>query len=319
MTISCQTHGPEWGTDGFAEELDRLLAMGVNWVAIHPYARIHGDGRVSTRLDPDHPPVWLTRPLEEARSRGMDVLVKPHLAYWGSPFPWRGEIAFEDPAALARFHSDYRRWILDLARITADASAFCVGTELDRLVGDPVPWQQLIAEVREVTSAHLTYAASWDRVGEVSFWGKLDVIGVQAYHPLVADGEETPRSVEELAGGLDGFLGRLGQLSRSTGKPVVFTELGYNSVPGAALRPWEGAGRGMGPDPELQELCLRAALTRIDEEREWLRGAFLWKWFVGPSEREDFQLDRPAIRELLEELWLSPSSSAGASGQSGER
>ena len=94
MTISCQTWGWEWGSDGFADELGDLSRLGVNWVAIHPYAAIRADGRVEPfrglrgagpGFDPDHPPEWITRPIREAHARGLSILVIPHLAYWGSP------------------------------------------------------------------------------------------------------------------------------------------------------------------------------------------------------------------------------------------
>src|SRR5262245_45788658 len=82
QTISFQHGGWEWGSDGFGQELDDLKALGVNWVSIHPYASIRGDGTVgSRRFDPDHPPEWILRPIREAHERGMSILVIPHLAY----------------------------------------------------------------------------------------------------------------------------------------------------------------------------------------------------------------------------------------------
>jgi hypothetical protein len=279
VTISCQTWGREWAFPGFADELDRLAALGVNWVAIHPYARIGADGSVGTRrpVDPQAPPDWLAGPIEAAHARGMALLVKPHLAYWGSPFSWRGEIAFEDPAVRERFWSTYSSWIADLAAATHDADGFVVGTELDAMLdGDAdMRWRALIASVRARTPAHLTYAANWDRYLDVSFWGDLDVIGVQAYFPLVR-GEHDARDVPSLVRGLAQHLPGLRLLHERTGKPVVFTELGYDASPEAALRPWERATRGSVADFGQQERCLEAALTCIAAERSWLRGAFLW-------------------------------------------
>ena len=40
MTISCQTWGWEWGTDEMVESMRELKTLGVNWISIHPYARI---------------------------------------------------------------------------------------------------------------------------------------------------------------------------------------------------------------------------------------------------------------------------------------
>ena len=74
MTISCQGWGAEWGTDRFAAELDELAALGVNWIAIHPYAFLKRDGSLAWRdLDPETPPEWLARPVREAAARGLSI------------------------------------------------------------------------------------------------------------------------------------------------------------------------------------------------------------------------------------------------------
>ena len=127
VTISCQTWGWEWGEPGFADELRDLASLGTNWVAIHPYASIGADGAVRQhrgRLDPEAPPLWLSSPIAKAREAGVSILIKPHLAYWGSPFAWRGEIQFDETEARARFWTDYTQWIVELARVTDSADAF---------------------------------------------------------------------------------------------------------------------------------------------------------------------------------------------------
>ena len=136
VTISCQTWGWEWGQDAFADELAELAALGTNWVAIHPYAGVRGDGSVRPSggaLDPEDPPPWLRRPIEAAAAHRMAFFVKPHLAYWGSPFEWRGEIHFEAAEERERFWTQYTGWIVALARATRDADAFCVGTSVRAL------------------------------------------------------------------------------------------------------------------------------------------------------------------------------------------
>ena len=305
ITISCQTWGWEWGSDGFGPELDELAALGVNWIAIHPYAGIRGDGRLRPsggEFQPATPPEWLSRPIAEAEARRMAFLVKPHLAYWGSPFAWRGEIRFDEPAARARFWTEYSDWIVGLARVTGEADAFCVGTELDRMLGDEDEWRALIARVREVTGARLTYAANWDAFENVPFWDALDAIGIQAYFPL---SEEREPGEADLRAGWDGVLARLRRMHERTGKPVVFTELGYHASPHVASQPWsDSRAEDRDRAGQLQQRCLRLALEILDRERSWLRGAFLWKWFVGePHHRESFLLDTPEIRALIAEAW----------------
>ncbi|MFT5291999.1 MAG: hypothetical protein ACI8QS_000867 [Planctomycetota bacterium] len=329
VTISCQTWGKEWGSEGFRRELLDLRGLGANWIAIHPYARIDGSGKVSWRdMDSEEAPRWLTGPIADAHDLGMQLMVKPHLAYWGSPFSWRGAIEFSEPEARTRFWKDYRRWILELARATTGADAFVVGTELDLLLGDESQWRALIADVREVTDAKLTYAANWTDFERVPFWDALDAIGVQAYFPLVVlppesgagDGSDLAEApsvpargalpdVETLRAGWTRALRPLRSIHNQTGKPVIFTELGYDCSLLAALEPWkdEGAPREVRAEAEvLQERCYNLALEVLAEEQAWLRGAFLWKWFVGEPWRGDtsFYVDRAPLRAIMRSHWV---------------
>jgi hypothetical protein len=312
VTISCQTSGPEWGRDGFGEELDRLVALGVNWVSIHPYARIAADGTVACRYDLETLPDWILRPIAEAHARGMQIMIKPHLAYWGSPFEWRGAIDFEETEARERFFRTYTEWIVGLARGVGDADAFAVGTELDRLVEHEADWRGLVARVRAVSDVKLTYAANWSDYERVPFWDALDAIGVQAYFPLVDEGAAEPDDAA-LEAGWERALTGLKELHERTGKPVVFTELGYDSVADVAVQPWVGRGRRDRDGPletPLQMRCYTVALRVLEREREWLRGAFLWKWFVGPAPRANFLLDVPGVRQVLRSAWADGSDTS---------
>lgn len=366
MTISTRTSGHEWGTADFPAELDRLQALGVNWIAIHPYAGVRADGELRWRSwEGDAGPDYLAKAIDAAHARGMQILVKPHIAYWGSPFAWRGDIRFDDPKHTARFWADLSRWTVALARASRRADGFSVGCELRHFEADEARWRALIAEVRVALAGQavgddaagpaaggapgdhgarkvesgrspsaggvftgqdapdglaatsvagqgsaprtpqLTYAANWDSVLDVPFWDALDSIGVQAYYPLeveTAPGELPTEA--QLRAAWTPHLVDLMQLSMRTGKPVVFLELGYDRNVSAHLEPWVGAREApTEATTELQRRLFAAALDVLHRERKWLRGAFLWKWFVEPTRREDFTLDHPAVRDLLKERW----------------
>lgn len=304
VTISCQTWGWEWGSDEMPGALERVASLGGNWVAIHPYARIAQDGSVRARsLDPQAPPEWLKKPIAWAHERGLKILIKPHLAYWGSGFSWRGEIRFAEGAARERFHAEYRTWILALAACSEGADAFCVGTELCGTTGAEAEWRALIKETRALLpSVPLTYAANWDRYESIPFWDALDVIGIQAYFPLV--GHAGVPSDEELKAGWEQVLTKLRAYSQGKGRKVLFTELGYDASPQAARKPWEGSRRPTPPGEALQARCLEAALRAIRAE-PCVVGVFLWKDFPGPTRGEDFAVLRPALRPMIREVWTA--------------
>ena len=47
MTVSCQTWGYEWATPEMKETMVELRSLGINWISIHPYARIMENGKIS--------------------------------------------------------------------------------------------------------------------------------------------------------------------------------------------------------------------------------------------------------------------------------
>jgi hypothetical protein len=300
VTISTPTYGPEWGSRQMAQTLDRLVALGATWFAYHPYARISKQGAVG-RSAGEALPDWVTAPIAMARDRGLRVMVKPHLAHWGSGFSWRGAIRFDAPEAEKRFFAEYRAWILQLARACSEADAFSVGTELDGTTHSESAWRGVIAAVREQTDAYLTFASNWDAYERIAFWDALDCIGVQAYFPLVSD-DDVPEGAlpteEQLEAGWDRVLARVGSYAASLDRPVVFTELGYDASTRAAHEPW-ASGHG---SPELQERALRVALRKVEADPTVV-GSFLWKWFPGEVQRGDFRMSRPELQAIIRDAW----------------
>ena len=302
MTLSCPTSGWEWGTDDTVGSMRELKKMGVNWVTIHPYAGIAADGTVSSDLDPDNPPEWITRPIAEAHKLGLNILIKPHIAHWGSPFDWRGEIAFETEAQWTRFFETYDRWIVNTAKISKDADGFVVGTELDKTIHHEKAWRRIISDVRAVNGSHLTYGANWDAYQKVPFWDALDAVGIQAYFPLVED-ESDPATADAIANGWAKVVIDLRQIHERTGQPIIFTELGYARNPKAAHRPWEY--RDIPSGEGTQVACMRTAMKVIETE-DAVVGAFLWKWFPGDAEPRNFSMKTPAMRALIEQHYRPP-------------
>jgi hypothetical protein len=305
MTVSCQTWGWEWGSDEMVTTMRELKQLGVNWIAIHPYARIHADGTVqgfSGRGDESF--AWLTRPIMEAHRMGLKICIKPHLAYWGSKFRWRGDVAFDSPEQWDNFFASYSDWMNSLATICKEADAFVVATELDRTVAFESRWRNIIEQMRSLTNAPLTYASNWTDYRSVPFWDALDVIGIQAYFPL-ADSPSSPE-LDQLASAWDNHLKELNSFAAKLGKTIVFTELGYDLSQNAAFKPWESGRRNM-PDEALQQKCLESALRAIERDDQVI-GAFLWKWFPGDTDHENFLKSTPAMRSLIKSYWAEPAS-----------
>ena len=309
ITISTHIDGRDWAfEDQMLPTMRDVRGVGADWVAIHPYAAIGADGLVRFReLDSESPPPHIVRPIEVAHSLGLKILIKPHLAYWGSPFDWRGEITFEDEGQWKRFWDSYGSWIIRLAEVTRDADGFVVGTELDRTLAHEAEWRRIIREVRGRTPVPLTYAANWTAYEKVPFWDTLDAIGIQAYFPVTEDPDVRQ---EALKAGWAERMKQLGQFSRLHDRRILFTELGYNRSFRAALRPWESHTDGEAARA-VQQRCMRSALTAIREEPTVI-GAFLWKWFPRPrSVGRNFQLATPGMQAVIRDAWGPGNAAQG--------
>ncbi len=301
VTVSAQTTGVEWQTPEMEQALSELHSLGVNSVAIHPYAQIREDGHVVPWQRAGTG--YITTPLAWAHELGMSTMLIPHIAYWGTKFSWRGDINFATPREWDTFFADYQTWIVEMAKL-AEAShseLFCVGLEFSNAEKFPEGWRKIIAAVRQVYHGKLTYGANWNEYENVKFWDALDYIGVLAYFPLT---KTTNPSTAEIEAAWTNKCAELSRFSaKNGGKRFVFTEIGYNESARAAAEPW-GFKTGGEHAAEIQQRCIDVALT-LSEKMPCLAGMFWWKWFpeVPHHHEENYGLQTPAIKALFAKRW----------------
>ena len=301
MIVSCPRAGQIWGSPSMVDALGELGELGVEWVAIHPYARVLRNGAVDSH--PAHEVAYLERAVEIARAADMRLFWKPHLAYWGS-FEWRGDIEFgNDEAAWKRFFDSYQTFIVDQARFAQQSGVeiFAVGVEYEQTTHREEEWRRIVSAVRDVYDGRLTYAANWDSVDRVPFWDALDWIGVHAYFPL---SREPDPSRESLWQGWEEPLRQLSALSsQHRDKPVLFAEIGYSRSHSAAREPWSPRLETSRQALELRERLIEVALERL-EGQSFLRGMFWWKWIPGPDPWDrDFSMKDREARQALRLHW----------------
>lgn len=301
MTVSCHSWGESWETPQMETTIRDLKSMGANSIAIHPYAKIKKDG--SLEWQPKNDPDYLAKPFAWAGENGMQVMLVPHIAPWGTPWFWRGEIEFENVADWNRFFHDYEQWIVEMATLAErhGAALFCIGLEYGKTQKFDTRWRKIIASIRKVYSGKITYGANWDELNNVPFWDALDYIGVLAYFPLTKQPNPSPEALEK---GWQQWLDQLDELSAKVGKPVLFTEVGYHEYSKAAAEPWTYQKTGGEHAREIQARCIETAL---ELETRWpnLAGMFWWKWYPETPNApvETFDLRAPWTREALSKAW----------------
>lgn len=241
------------------------------------------DSLVTTTIAPipDKTPTddSLTSAIENARSLGLDVMLKPHVDIRNDA-AWRGEIQFTSEADWRAWFDSYEAFILHYARFAESHGIrlFCVGTELKATTHRAADWRSVIQAVRSVFSGRLVYAANHDNIDNVAWFDDLDYIGIDAYFPLT---NRTDPTLNDLLDAWQSRAADIEALQARFQKPVIFTEIGYVARDGTNTEPW--ACRGGAPaDPQEQALCYEAAF-RTFWNKPWFQGMYWWAWTAAPS------------------------------------
>lgn len=219
----------------------------------------------------------LLRAMAVARSLGMRVVLKLHVDVADGSF--RGNIA---PASPATWFASYTTMVERYASLARQAGAemLVVGTELSSMSRYEQDWRRVIAAARARFAGTLTFGANWiEGARLVRFWDALDYIGIDAYMPLASSTNPNP-SVDQLAAAWRdrGYVSDIGRLQALWAKPVLFTELGYQSRIGTAVTPWYTANGAI--DQEPQRRAYEAAY-RVWTGVPWFQGIYWWDWSPG--------------------------------------
>jgi len=284
--------------------LDPLRELGADWISQTPFGWARSIDSPEIRFGSSRV-LWgesdegLASTAAWARERGIRTLLKPHL--WVHHGTWPGDIKMRTEPEWALWFEQYERFILHYARFAEKhgLEALAVGTELGGTTDREREWRRIIGRVREVYRGRLTYCANWhEEPQRIAFWDALDFIGIQAYYPL-ADGPAP--SPEAIRSAWKPIARQLESLASRTGRPIVFTEVGYRSQDGALARPWEWNTDGR-VNHALQQDAFAAMLDAL-WDRPWFGGTFVWKWHPVPPGDTDASSDftpqgKPALDSI---------------------
>jgi hypothetical protein len=281
--------------------LDEVAAIGVDSLLVPVFWRQHDVTSVDLAADPavTLPDDTLRAVLAAARARDLRVLLLPivHLDVI-APGVWRGTLAPKDVDA---WWQAYRRFVLHYAALARSegVAILSVGSELGATEAWRDRWYALIGEVRRVFPGELTYSANWDHYQHVSFWERLDAVGISAYPPLTTDadaGEDELDQAWRAAGSeLAGF-------ARRVGRPLIITELGIPSIDGGATAPWDYTRRAP-VDLEEQRRAF-AAFARAFADEPALAGVFVWIWWgEGGADDPGYSVRRKPAAEVIRRMY----------------
>jgi len=272
-----------WGSNTYNSRharraLNEAAELGANTVAIVVTQYVSDAQATDIHAVKDKTPSdrSLRRVIRIAKQLGFYVSIKPHVDTVSGD--WRGDI---DPEDFDAFAASYRTFVLHYARLAEDAEAeeLIAGTELKGLTARMAQagngGEEINDDIRKVFGGTVGYAANWDELDHVPFWDKVDFIGIDAYYPLsTGDG-----SVDALVDAWQPYKEQALDLAHRYGKPLVFTEAGYQNKEGASETPWGVPSEAPVAD-QAQVNALQALFTAWHGVPE-LEGVYLWQLYAG--------------------------------------
>lgn len=289
----------ELGSSNTATTLQQLARAGANavtfavsWYTDNVYsANIYRTGNTASDAS-------LITAMQEARSLGLKIMVKPHVDSLDGQ--WRAHIhpcsvtnAEPCPAAndlASTWFANYTAIVDHYADIAQQqgAASLCIGAELIDLSTNPTytnQWRTLIAGVRGRFSGKLTYSANWGsgsfatEYTRVPFWDALDYIGISAYFPLAMT--NTPTVDGMRATWVNTVQPQIAAVQQQWGKPILFTEGGYRSADGTAQAPFD-SWDNWPLDAQEQADCYEATFEAWANV-PWFAGTAFWYWSSNPN------------------------------------
>ncbi len=305
---------PAWSRDTLVHPasfaaLREMSRIGAEWVSITPTGYQDNPHSVEVAPDPEKTASLesVERFVKQAHALGLKVLLKPHVNLQieeKDNHMWRGLILPRTKDDVAAWFKSYEAFLApyaDLA-IRRKIEMMTVGVELGKMVSFTDHWRRLIRAVRDRGyKGKLTYAALHEHYMRVRFWNALDFIGIDAYFPAT----RSPRAdLRQIVAGYNRLAARLARYAERVGKPVVFTEVGFNNLDGTNVKPWYWSGNPARMDNLEQAACYHAVFEVLPRQR-WFAGMFWWSWEPGgaPMPGDPSYSPQSKLAELILEAY----------------
>ncbi|MDW3646450.1 MAG: hypothetical protein R8P61_05295 [Bacteroidia bacterium] len=269
-----------YGSTLARKSLEEIKAHNVNTISIVPYSGLRETNKPNpvrfSRGSGGENDISVVYASRAAQNLGIKTMMKPQIWFGRS---WPGDLEMQNQEDWDQFFSYYRTWILHYALLAEihEFDLLCIGVEFVKAsTQQPKAWAQLARDLKKIFSGKITYAANWgEEIEKLSpeLSAELDFLGVDCYYPL---SDKTWASDEDLKEGFKKTMKKLSKISKKHGKPLVFTEVGFRSIPEAWKEPHAEAKDDKALE-EDQARCYQVVLEAMRDE-DWQRGMIWWKW-----------------------------------------
>ena len=309
----------DFSSDAFKQSVRNLQALGgtyVNFVIPYYQSNLYSTDIAAGYNTPSDSS--LAAGIDYVHSLGMHAEISIYLeSYTGE---WRAGI---NPGDRDTWYRNYGNVLVHYGQLgqAHGAELYQLGAELIDMAsasqnGDNTArWETMIAAVRSVYHGKLTYSANRGQQGwaselpNIGFWDSLDYVGVSAYYELPGDG-----SVASMMSDWDNIRSYdIDPIHNKTGKPVIFTEVGYRSVSDAHDRPWDSWDSGAYDASEQQRDY--EALLAYWGAYSYMQGATFWWWSPNPgyggSGNTDYTPQNKPVQDTLKQWWSGSATPPG--------
>lgn len=307
---------PTWQVHGYQgtatmQATSDIAGLGATWIELTP------TWRMATATSSTIDNRWtltdtaLLEAIEGAHSKGLKVLLKPHVDPQDGTDRWQIK-----PADRAAWFSSYEQMMTHYAAIARQTGVeeFSVGCELASMSGaaDRGAWLTVINAIKAVFSAPLVYAAKADEYPNVSFWDQLSFIGIDAYFPLST---KPTTDISALESAWIPIRDQMSAFAVGAGRRILFTEVGYPSLVGAAVEPWNN--RYSNTPSQQEQAAAYEALFATFSGQPWWAGTFWWSWWTdtGVYSPLDLAIGGKLAESVVRDWWASTPSSGNVKRQ----
>lgn len=298
IALGLYSANPEYDYGVALEEIASTGANSVSLVVVLMQETADAT-RIYARPGRTIPDAALRKTLAQARAAQLEVMLFPIVLIENpGESDWRGNLR---PTSIADWFDSYQRWLIHYARIARGEGAgwLCVGSELSSLESNDGYWRETISAARQSFPGKLLYSCNWDHLEGPSWWDALDAVGLSSYYELTGDLDATQ---DELNASWIVWRDRVlaWRLETAPDRPLILTEVGYPSLDGGAVYPWDYTLESR-VDLEEQRRAYEAFIAAWDDRPE-LEGVYFYEWleFNGGSRTGYSPRGKPAEAHVRE-------------------
>ena len=257
--------------------LEKQAQLGANAIAIVPYGSMSDATKATPLRIYNHAGseniAGVIHSAYEAKQLGMVSMLKPQIWLRRA---WPGAIKMNTDEQWDQFFKYYHSWIMHFAFLAEihNIEMFCAGVEFAHAtLAKEEEWRKILGSIKKLYHGQLTYAANWGyEFEQIKFWDEVDFIGLNCYYPLSES--DTP-SDRELKSRFEGVKDKIKKVYKEYQKPIVFTEIGFRSIPA----PWKNPHAEDSEEykAEDQARCYEVVFEGIKNE-PWCAGILWWKY-----------------------------------------